>query len=217
MNKNIIIIIIIAILLAIVGFFVLTQAHDLQGGKINTEIEFLSENTLKSGEAVEFVLKDASNNALPNQSLEIKFTENGENQTYSIYTDQEGKGALVLNNEAPGSYDVYVSYNGSTRFEGCMAKTTVTVEEGYVEVSSDTVSSDSDSNETPAPTNSSAGTSLYNGNSASNSQLHYDSQYNFYYDDNGIIRGGQNDGYSAQYIRDIYESGNMTDEDGNLQ
>ena len=57
-----------------------------------------------------------------------------------------------------------------------------------------------------------------NGNSSSSSaQLYYDSQYNFYYDQNGIIRGGQNNGYSADYIRDIYESGNMVDEEGNLQ
>ena len=45
----------------------------------------------------------------------------------------------------------------------------------------------------------------------------HDSQYNFYYDDNGIVRGGQNDGYSADYIRDIYENGDMVDEEGNLQ
>ena len=210
MNRNMLIIVIFIILVAIVGIFLSTQQHETQDGKLNTEITFLSDSNLKNGEAVEFVLKDGQGNPLPKQSLEINFTENGENQTYSIYSDGEGKGSLVLNNEVPGSYDVSVSYNGSFRYNGCMAKTTITVEEGYADAS------ESGSNGTAA-TNSSAGTSLYNGGSSSNSQLHYDSQYNFYYDDNGIIRGGQDDGYSAQYIRDRYESGNITDEDGNLQ
>ena len=210
MNKNILIIAIIVVLVAIVGIFLFTQPHNTQQGKLNTEINFLSESNLKNGEAVEFVLTDDQSQPLASQNVTINFVENGENQTYSIFTDNEGKGSLVINNEAPGDYEVYVSYNGSVRYNGCMSKLKITVEEGYVEPSTD------DSNET-APTNSSAGTSLYNGGQSANSQLHYDSQYNFYYDDNGIIRGGQNDGYSAQYIRDLYESGNMTDEDGNLQ
>ncbi|WP_405269367.1 Ig-like domain-containing protein [Methanobrevibacter sp.] len=210
MNKNILIIAVIVILLAIVGAFFLMQPQ-VHEGKINTAIDFLSEDTLKNGESVQFVLKDEEDRPLSNQTVVITFNENGENQTYSIITDSEGKGALVLNNEAPGSYDVYVSYNGTAKYNACTGKITITIEEGYVEASVDETSN------VTTPTNSSAGTSLYNGNSSSGSQLHYDSQYNFYYDDNGIIRGGQNDGYSAEYIRNIYESGNMTDEDGNLQ
>ena len=147
----------------------------------------------------------------------VVIVENGENQTYSIITDVEGKGSLVLNNEAPGSYDVIVSYNGTLKYNGCSAKQTITVSEG---ASSDTASSDtaeSESSSQPTQSNSSAGTSLYNGNSSSQGNLHYDSQYNFYYDDNGVIRGGQNDGMSAEYMRNAYESGDMVDEEGNLQ
>lgn len=212
MNRNsIIIIAIIAIIAIALGMFVFMQPHT-SNGKIHTEIDFLSESTLKNGEAVEFVLRDEQNHVLANQSINIIFNENGENQTYSIFTDVDGKGSLVLNNEAPGDYDVYVTYNGTNRYDPCSAKVTVTVEEGTAEASS----SDVVYNET-TPGNSSAGTALYNGNSSSGSPLHYDAQYNFYYDDNGIIRGGQNDGYSAEYIRDIYSSGDMIDEDGNLQ
>ncbi len=211
MNRNSIIIIAIIVIIAIaLGLFAFMQPQT-SNGKIHTEIDFLSESTLKNGEAVEFVLRDDQNHILANQSVSISFTENGENQTYSIFTDVDGKGALVLNNEAPGDYDVYVNYNGTNRYDPCSAKVTVTVEEGVAEASTDVVY-----NET-VPGNSSAGTALYNGNSSAGSQLHYDAQYNFYYDDNGIIRGGQNDGYSAEYIRGIYESGDMVDEDGNLQ
>ena len=213
-NNNIIIIALIVIVLIVLGVFVFTHlpsaSHD---GKMNTQIDFLSENALKNGEAVQFLLKDEQNNALGNQNITITFVENGVNQTYSVITDNEGKASLVLNNENPGSYDVIVSYNGTATYNGCSAKQTITIEEGTAETTES-----SDSSSSPVQSNSSAGTAMYNGNSSSSSaELYYDSQYNFYYDQNGIIRGGQNDGYSADYIRNIYESGDMVDEEGNLQ
>ena len=215
-NNNIIIIALIVIVLIVLGVFVFTHlpsaSHD---GKMNTQIDFLSQNTLKNGEAVQFLLKDEQNNALGTQNITITFVENGVNQTYSVITDNEGKASLVLNNENPGSYDVIVSYNGTAKYNGCSAKQTITVEEGAAET---TQSSDS-SSQPATQSNSSAGTSMYNnGNSSSSSaELYYDSQYNFYYDQNGIIRGGQNDGYSAEYIRNVYEHGDLVDADGNLQ
>ncbi len=213
-NNNTILIALIIIVLIVLGVFVFTHlpsaSHD---GKMNTQIDFLSQNTLKNGEAVQFLLKDEQNNALGTQNITITFVENGVNQTYSVITDNEGKASLVLNNENPGSYDVIVSYNGTASYNGCSAKQTITIEEGTAETTES-----SDSSSSPVQSNSSAGTAMYNGNSSSSSaELYYDSQYNFYYDQNGIIRGGQNDGYSADYIRNIYESGNMVDEEGNLQ
>lgn len=150
------------------------------------------------------------------ENVTIKFEENGANQTYTIVTDNEGKGSLVLNNEYPGTYNVYVDYNGSATHNASSASQTVTIEEGTAQTSTEDASTESGSSE-PISSNSSAGTSLYNGNSSSSQNLHYDSQYNFYYDDNGIIRGGQSDGMSADYVRNSYESGNMVDEEGNLQ
>ena len=210
-TRNLIIIAICVILLLIVGFlaFTLTQDHS-QNGKINTEINFLSAENLKSGESVEFQLKDADGNPIIGENITILFEEDGENQTYSIVTDNEGKGSLALNNEMPGTYNVYVSYNGTTRFNGCTASQTITIEEGVYQPSGDSNSTE------PIISNSSAGTSLYNGNSTASQNIHYDSQYNFYYDDNGIIRGGQNDGMSADYIREAYQSAEMVDEEGNL-
>ena len=210
-TRNLIIIAICVILLLIVGFlaFTLTQDHS-QNGKINTEINFLRGETLKSGESVEFQLKDADGNPIIGENITILFEEDGENQTYTIVTDNVGKGSLALNNEMPGTYNVYVSYNGTTRFNGCNASQTITIEEGVYQPSSDSNSTE------PIISNSSAGTSLYNGNSTASQNIHYDSQYNFYYDDNGIIRGGQNDGMSADYIREAYQSAEMVDEEGNL-
>ena len=211
MNKNIIIIAIIVILVAVVGVFALTQMQSGDEGMLNTQIKFLNQEKIKNGQAVEFELNDEKGEHLANQNVTIIFTENGENQTYSIITDTYGKGSLVMNNEEPGSYDVEVRFNGTAKYHPTSAKTTITIEGEETQT---------DESESPAPTstNSSAGTSLYNGNSSSSSDnLHYDSQYNFYYDDNGIIRGGQSDGMSAEYVKNAYESGNMIDADGNLQ
>lgn len=217
MKQNIIIIAILIIVVAVVGAFALTNLQtNNDEGMLNTEINFLSADSLSNGQAVEFELKDEKGQLLSNQNVTIIFVENGENQTYSIITDTYGKGSLVLNNEAPGSYDVIVSYNGTLKFNGCTAKQTITIEGETTETSDSSDSSESSSSE-PVKNNSSAGTSLYNGNSSSQGELHYDSQYNFYYDDNGIIRGGQSDGMSAEYVKNSYESGDMIDEDGNLQ
>ncbi len=211
MRRNILIIAIVVIIVAILGVFVFTQHPQSHDGKLNTEIEFLSENTLKNGESVQFLLKDEKNNALPGQNVTIVFVENGENQTYGISTDNAGKGALSINNELPGEYEVIVSYNGTNVVNGCIAHLNLTIEAGVPESDGQNNTAESISS------NSSAGTALYNTGNSSDTQLHYDSQYNFYYDDNGIVRGGQNDGYSADYIRDIYENGDMVDEEGNLQ
>lgn len=211
-EKNLLIIAIFIVIVILLGIFIFAMPHNNGiDGKQNSQINFLSKDTLKNGEAIEFELKDEKGNPIASQNVTIYFLEDGENQTYSIFTNPEGKGSLVLNNELPGSYQVTVTYNGTVRYNGCSATQTVNVEEGIAEPSEETDSGSA------VPDNSSAGTSLYNGNSSQDQQLYYDSQYNFYYDQNGIIRGGQNDGYSADYIREIYSSGNMIDEDGNLQ
>lgn len=217
-SRNLIIVAIFIVIVILLGIFTFAMPHDKSDGKLNTEIKFLSKDTLKSGEAIQFQLKDAKGNVLPGQNMTIEFIEDGQTQTYSIITDYDGKGSLVLNNEQPGSYDVNVKYNGTLTYNGCSAKQTIKIEEGIAEPEPATDSNSNGTSSEPVQSNSSAGTSLYNGgNSSSPGELYYDSQYNFYYDQNGVIRGGQNDGYSAQYIRDIYESGDMIDEDGNLQ
>jgi len=204
-SRNLLIVAILIVIVVLVAIFAFVLPHGNDDGKVATEINFLSPQNLKNGEAVEFQLKDTHGNVIAKDNITIKFEENGQNQTYSIVTDEEGKGSLVLNNENPGTYNVYVLYNGSASYSACQASQTITIEEGTA------------SNTNSTTGNSSAGTSLYNGQASNSSNLHYDSEYNFYYDDNGIIRGGQDDGMSADYIRNAYSSGNMIDEEGNLQ
>ena len=211
-TRSLIIIAIFIILVVAVGIFAFMLPHDNnQDGKLTTEINFLSEENLKNGEAVQFELKDSNGNVIANDNVTIQFEEDGKNQTYSIITDSEGRGELVLNNELPGSYNVYVSYNGSAKYYGCIASQTINIENGVAQAS------DEDGSTGFIASNSSAGTSLYNGNSSGSSNLHYDSQFNFYYDDNGVIRGGENDGMSADFMRNLYESGDIANEENELQ
>ena len=207
MNRNILIVAIIIVIIAVVGIFAFSHSND---GKINTQITFLSESTMKSGDAVQFQLKDAQGNVLANQKINITFVEDGSNQTQTVQTDAGGNGSLVLSNVDPGEYEVIVSYAGDDKYNVSTASEKITIEAGTSQSSTATSAN-------TTKTTSSASNKNTSGSSSSSNELYYDSQYNFYYDSNGIIRGGQNDGMSAQYIRDAYSSGNMVDEDANLQ
>lgn len=215
MNRNILIIAIIVIIIAAVGVFLFTQPHSADG-KIDTKINLLSENNLKVGDSVEFELKDKDGNALANENINITLEKEDGNETYSIVTDSNGKGALVMDGVSAGTYKVYVVYGGSDKYNGFTAAAQIVIEEGTSDASSDASSSSNSSASTSSASTSSEGSSSASS-SGNASNLHYDSEYNFYYDDNGVIRGGQSDGMSADYVRESYKSGDMVDEEGNLQ
>lgn len=219
MNRNILIAILAIIVIAAGGLMLFSHSGTTDG-KINTEVNFLTGTTLYNGDQVQFELKDVQGNALAGENVTIAYDDGSGNiQNYSIFTDANGRGYLTISGEDAGSYNIKVIYDGNDQYNGCTGEQTITVEDGASEAQA----------AEPAESNSSANTVLYNNatssdstgssdySGSSNSTLHYDSEYNIYYDDNGIIRGGQNDGYPVDYIRGIYESGNMVDEDGNLQ
>ena len=62
MNKNIVIAILAIIIIAAVGvsaYTMMNHGKTTQTGKINTAIEIVSNDTLKNGDQITFVLKDA--------------------------------------------------------------------------------------------------------------------------------------------------------------
>lgn len=215
MNRNIIIVAIIIVLIAIVGIFVFSQPQSTDG-KINTQINFLNQATLKNGDQVQMELKDAQGNALAGENLNItyKSVSTGVEEKYSVITDASGKAYLTISGEDAGEYNITVDYGGNDKYNGCIGHLALTVEEG---------TSDASAQSTDA--NSSANTVQYNNQNSSSSgsgqssseQLYYDSQINAYYDSNGIVRGGQSDGSSIEDLRAAYNDPNMIDEEGNLQ
>lgn len=214
MNKNIIIAILVVIIIAAVGFFVFShQAPSTTDGKINTQISFLSGTTLKNGDQVQFELKDAQGNAIAGENVNITYknADNGKNEKYSVYTDNTGKGYLTINGEEEGSYEITVDYGGNDKYNGCSAKTTITIEEGTSEGAQEETNSNSSANTLQYNDQSSSSSS--SSSSSNSDQLYYDSELNVYYNANGIIVGGQSDGESYTYLKN---NPPMVDEEGNL-
>ena len=119
MNKNIIIAILVVILIAVAAALAFGQFS-----KTDTQINILSENTLQNGEQVQFELKDSQGNAISGQNVSI--TYNG-NEKYSVITDSNGKGYLLISGEYGGKYDIQIEYKGNDRYNGCAAKDTITI------------------------------------------------------------------------------------------
>ena len=186
MNKKILIAILIVVIIGAGAYGI----HHFAGGKINTQINFLSENALENGEQVEFELKDDSGKAISGQNVNLTFGD----EKYSLVTDEDGKGYLVISEERAGKYEITVDYGGDDKHNGCSAKTTVTITDD---------SSSADDSTTVSSTNTSGNNSSTVSSDKGNSKLHYDAQYGLYYDDEGKVRnsGGQIDGMSIYDIR----------------
>ena len=165
--------------------------------KVNTEIKMLSEKTLKNGDDIEFQLKDAQGKEIAAQKVNISFEANGKYENYSVITDEHGNGYLVLYNEDLGDHKVIINYTGNDKYNPCKLEETIKIVEGT-----------SDNDKTNA--NSTASTIKYdnttknakNATNATNTtndtdELYYDAEYNFYYNQYGIVVGGQSDGANA--------------------
>ena len=167
--------------------------------KTNTEIKMLSKKTLKNGDAIEFQLKDAQGKAIASQKVNISFEANGKLENYSVITDKDGKFYLVLKNEELGDHKVIANYPGNDKYNPSKLEETIKI-----------VNGESDAQKTDA--NSTANTVRYDNTTTNNSTnggsdeiLYYDAQYNFYYNQWGIIVGGQNDGADAEEIATFYK------------
>ncbi len=202
MNKNIIIVLIVIFLIILGGLLVFSQ----NTAKLDTQITFSGNISLKNGDSIDFVLKDAQGNVIANQNISILFDGNGNVQKYSIITDSQGKGSLVLNNENSGNYTITVSFKGDEKYNGCSATQKITIGEEIHE--------NSDYSTSSSNYNSSSQTTNDRSYSSSSSELNYDSDLNVNYDSNGKIVGGQNDGASYEYIKNNKP---QISEDGGLE
>lgn len=189
MNKKIILVLLSIFIVAVVaGSAIAAEA------KVNTEIKMLSEKTLKNGDDIEFQLKDAQGKEIASQKVNISFEANGKYENYSVITDEHGNGYLVLYNEALGDHKVIINYTGNDKYNPCKLEETIKIVEGT-----------STNDKTNA--NSTASTIKYdnttknatNATNATNNtdELYYDAEYNFYYNQYGVVVGGQSDGADA--------------------
>lgn len=203
MNKNLLIAVLIIVIVAIVGIFVFSSGSS--DGKLNTQINFLSQSELQNGDQIQIELKDAQGNPIANQIVNFTYQANGQDEKYSVVTNNEGKAFLALSNEDTGDHQVTVSYGGDDKHNPCTATQTITIKEG------ESTSADA------TDSNSTASTMAYDNSSSSSSgsssQYYYDAETGQYYDSNGIIVSGQNQGSSLDYIKNNPQG---IDENGSL-
>lgn len=201
MNRNIIIVLIVIVLIILGGLV----AFSLNTAKADTQITFSSNTSLKNGDSVDFVLTDAQGNAIANQNVTILFEGNGDVERYSVITDDQGRGSLVLNDEDSGNYTITVSFAENEKYNGCSATQKITLGD-VSQPTSDYSASSYDS--------SSYSTGASSSSSSSGSELTYDSELNVNYDSNGRVVGGQNDGASYEDIKNNHP---QIGEDGGLE
>ena len=195
MNKNAIIAILIIIILVVIGVSVFAHGN----GKENTQISILSPEKLKNGDIFQFELKDSKGSPIANQTVTIGYESDGHQENYTIHTDKDGKGNLIITGEPTGKHNIIVKYNGTEKYSASEAKTTITIEEGTSDAASTTNMS----------TNSTESTVKYNdvakSSSSNTGRIFYDAKYNIYYNENGIIIGGQNNGMRAIDVMKEYD------------
>ena len=194
MNKRILIVASIIVVLIILGGL-LTFSHNT--AKLNTEITFIGNGSVENGDSVDFVLKDAQGKPIADKNLSILFESNGEVEKYSIITDSQGRGSLVINNENNGNYSITVNFDGDEKYNSCSATHKITVGK--------------DSSES-VDYSTSGSYSSSSSSSSSSSGLKYDNELNVNYDSNGRISGGQADGMDiddARKNRPNTDNGNL--------
>ena len=147
-------------------------------------------------------------NAVANALVNFTYVANGQEEKYSVYTNNEGKASLILNNEDPGEHQVTAAFGGNEKLNPCSAQQKITIKEG-------TSTANTTAN---SGVNSTTSTIAYEGGNQTNTTQHqvplnYDPETGNLYDNNGIIVGGQNDGQSLEYIKNNRP---VIDEDGSL-
>lgn len=210
MNKNIIIGALIVVVVALAGVFIFSGE-----GKINTEINFLSETNLKNGDQIAVQLNDAQGNALSEQNITITYQANGQDEDYHVITDSDGKAYLTLYNEPSGEHKVVVKYDGNDKYNGCSGEQTITINEGTSETKTQTQSTATASTVKYNNTGSSAQTgsntnntykTTNNSNYKSNTTNNSNTNTNSNYKSNSNSNSNSNQKYDPkkEYVSTLY-------------
>lgn len=190
MNKKIMLLILSIFIVAFAVGSVIAEEQ-----KESVDIKVLSESTLKNGDDIEFQLVDAQGNPIASQNLNISFEANEKLENYSVVTDKDGKAYLVLFNEDLGDHKVIVNYTGNDKYNSFKLETSIKIVEGESE--SEDTEDEATASTVQYDNSTDRGDSSTNSSSGEPSELYYCQEYNFYYDSDGVIHGGQSDGADA--------------------
>lgn len=102
----------------------------------NTKIEFESNQTLKSGDTINFTVKDEFKNPIPEAAIDLKvLDESGNSEKATIITDSEGRGSYTLPVLENGNYTVHCTFNSTLYHKEARNQMALTIDDGYSESS----------------------------------------------------------------------------------
>ena len=179
-NKNIfiILVVIIVILAAVIGFMVLKPMH----AKEPTKIKVTSNKTLTEGQDMSVKLTDLNKTPLSKQkvNITIKDSKGKVVANKTVKTDDKGNAKMDLKLKK-GNYDVAVSYGGNENYSGNNTTQKLTIKEKVVEVKSSSGSSGSNGgNYLEGPEVDSHGVSKQQVMQSGYSDVKYDSENGIY-------------------------------------
>jgi len=125
-TKTILTIIIILLIIGVGAFlFIQSNSH-------NTQVDVLSNSTLKNGDMVQIVLKDEYRNVYPGEPVHIKILDDsGWANNYDVVTDDEGEASVVLQTFDNGNYTIHTLYNGTLFNKAYHGVDALVIDDGY--------------------------------------------------------------------------------------
>lgn len=120
------VVIVIIAIIAIGGYLYVSS------NTTNTKIEFESNQTLKSGDTINFILKDEYKNPIPEAAVDLKvLDESGNAVKATITTDAEGHGSYTLPTLENGNYTVHCTFNSTLYHKEARNQMALTIDDGY--------------------------------------------------------------------------------------
>lgn len=118
---------IVVVLIIAVGAFMFIQSN-----AHNTQVDVISNSTLKNGDNVQIVLKDEYRNVYPGEVVYIKILgDDGWGNTYEVTTDNEGEASVTLATYDNGNYTIHTNYNGTLFNKAYHGVNQLTIDDGY--------------------------------------------------------------------------------------
>lgn len=198
-KKYLIGILIVLILIVALGIFALGSGNAKQDSKL----QILTNAELSVGDDIEIQLTDLNNVPITNEVVNIKMGNN----SFQMTTNNDGKAILKTDNVTSGNYSLNVTFEGNDKFNGNSTFQNLILKGDEVEVES---SSNDIEQSTPTQTTS------VSSSSDSNDNVHYDSELNVYYNDEGVVvdPDGKHPMEVGSKYQDLVERGKNIGENG---
>ncbi|MDO5859154.1 Ig-like domain-containing protein [Methanobrevibacter sp.] len=212
MDRKIVIVLAIVVVIAVLVGLVALNPNQ---GKDATSINILTSSALKNGDAVKFQLTDSKGNSISGEEILISLSDGETKNNYSITTDNDGRGSLVLKDMAPGNYSIMLSYNGNDKYNASNVVQKLVIEENDTVSSNQTAQVEETTHSQENSSSADASSSSQESNSSGDS-ISYDSKLNVYYDSEGTVvdpDGNHGMGVGEKY-EDLVEHSKDVDENG---